>query len=87
MDSDRYGKQFCLSLVQDGVMEYESIANPVWANASRTMISIDIVFPSLGPNPVKFNASPSDVMSYGREIYQAIVSGKYGSIAEPISQE
>lgn len=67
-------------------MEYNSIANPVWIDATHTMIAIDIVFPSLGVSPVKFNASPDDVMPYGREIYADLVAGKYGAIAEPSTQ-
>jgi hypothetical protein len=64
-------------------MEYHSIANPIWADQAKTMIAIDIVFTSLGEAPVKFNASPKDVMSYGREIYADLIAGKYGAIAEP----
>jgi hypothetical protein len=67
-------------------MEYNSIANPVWANAEHTLISINIVFPAIGEAAVKFNASASDVMPYGREIYNALVSGQYGVIAEYTTQ-
>ncbi|TCK87371.1 hypothetical protein [Paraburkholderia sp. BL9I2N2] len=63
-------------------MTYDSIANPVWFDAAHTMISVDIVFHDLGTTPVKFNASPEDVMDYGREIYADLVAGKYGPIAE-----
>lgn len=64
-------------------MEYHSIANPVWIDDARTVIAIDIVFPSLGDAPVKFTASDKDVMSYGRDIHAALIAGTYGPIAEP----
>lgn len=64
-------------------MEYTSVANPVWFNAAHTMIVVDVVFPSLGETPVKFNASPNDSMAYGREIYADIIAGKYGAISDP----
>lgn len=65
-------------------MEYHSIANPVWVDQGKTVIAIDIVFPSLGSTPVKFSASPIDCMSYGREIYADLIAGKYGPIADPV---
>jgi hypothetical protein len=46
------------------------------------MIAIQIVFPSIGQTPLKFVASPNDVMGYGREIYADLIAGKYGAIAE-----
>jgi hypothetical protein len=64
-------------------MEYHSISNPVWVDESHTMITIDIVFPSLGDAPVKFNASDKDCMDYGRAIHADLIAGKYGQIAEP----
>jgi hypothetical protein len=67
-------------------MDYHSIANPVWIDATHTMIKIDIVFPSLGPDTVKFNASDKDCMQYGRDIHADLIAGKYGPIAEPIIQ-
>ena len=62
---------------------YSSVANPVWYDAAHTMITVDVVFEHLGPDPVKFVASPKDGMPYGREIYAALVAGDYGPIADP----
>jgi hypothetical protein len=45
------------------------------------MVVVDVVFPSLGTAPVKFNASPNDSMDYGRAIYADILAGKYGAIS------
>lgn len=67
------------------MITYENVSAPVWSDAGHTMISIDVIFPSLGQAPVKFNASPLDVMDYGREIYADLVSGKYGPIAEHVA--
>lgn len=61
---------------------YTNVANPRWADAAHTVVVVDVVFESLGAAPVKFNASPLDVMDYGREIYADLVAGKYGPIAE-----
>lgn len=63
-------------------MEYNSITKQVWYDAAHTMITVDIVFPSLGASPVVFVASPKDGMEYGREIYADLIAGKYGAIAE-----
>ncbi|SAL10604.1 hypothetical protein AWB73_00133 [Caballeronia turbans] len=63
------------------MMEYTSVANPVWFDASHSMIVVDVVFPALSDTPVKFNASPKDSMAYGREIYADIIAGKYGAIS------
>jgi hypothetical protein len=62
-------------------MEYTSVANPVWFDATHKMVVVDVVFPSLGTAPVKFNASPNDSMDYGRAIYADILAGKYGAIS------
>lgn len=61
---------------------YKDVSNPVWFDAAHTMVTVDVVFESLGEGAVKFNASPDDVMDYGREIYADLVAGKYGPIAE-----
>lgn len=65
------------------MMEYTSVKTPVWLDATHKMISVEVVFPHLGETPVKFNASPDDVMDYGRQIYAEIIAGTYGAIAEP----
>jgi hypothetical protein len=64
-------------------MDYHSISNPIWTDATRTMVTIDIVFPALGDASVKFNASQNDVMPHGRAIYAELIAGTHGVIAEP----
>lgn len=66
-------------------MEFTSIANPIWYDASHTMITIDIVIPAINAAPMKFVASPKDSMDYGRAIYADLVAGKYGDIAEYVA--
>lgn len=66
-------------------MEYHSIANPIWADVTKTMVTVDVVFPALGDASVKFNASPNDVMPHGRAIYAELIAGNHGAIAEPIT--
>jgi hypothetical protein len=68
-------------------MDYHSIANPVWVDSTYSMVVIDVVFPSLGDAPVKFAASPKDVMPYGRDIFAALIAGQYGPIAEATVQQ
>jgi hypothetical protein len=63
-------------------MEYTSVSNPVWVDAAHTAVTADVVFPHLGDAPVKFVAAPYDVMDYGRELFESIVAGQYGAIAE-----
>jgi hypothetical protein len=63
-------------------MEYTSVSNPRWVDAAHTAIAVDIVFPSLGASPLKFTATPTDVMPYGVVIYTDVIAGKYGAIAE-----
>jgi hypothetical protein len=65
------------------MMEYNSVKNPVWFDSGHKMISVEVVFPAMSQTPVKFNASPDDCMDYGRTMYEELVSGKYGPIAEP----
>lgn len=62
--------------------EYTSVANPIWYDSAHTMVTVDVVFPRLGSSPVKFVASPTDGMAYGKQIYADLVAGKYGAIAE-----
>lgn len=66
-------------------MEYTFVSNPQWVDAAHTAIVGDVVFPSLGASPLKFTATPYDVMPYGREIYADLIAGKYGEIAEHVS--
>lgn len=61
---------------------YHSVSNPVWYDSAHTMVTVDVVFPHLGDASVKFVASPNDGMEYGREMFDAIVAGQYGVIAE-----
>lgn len=63
-------------------MEYTSVSNPKWVDSSHTAIAADVIFPSLSDSAVRFNATPHDVMPYGVAIYNDLVAGKYGVIAE-----
>jgi hypothetical protein len=48
--------------------------------ATSTGLAIDVIWdnPALGPIP--FTATPDDVETYGREIYQEAISGEYGPL-------
>lgn len=66
-------------------MEYTTVSNPQWADSAHTAIAVDVIFPALGGSPVRFNATPNDVMPYGVVIYNDAIAGKYGAIAEHIT--
>lgn len=56
------------------------ITEPKWSNPESTRIDCMVVFPQIGPGPVPFTASPSDIEEHGRLIFEAIVAGKCGPI-------
>lgn len=59
-----------------------SLTNPRWANAEHTMIDCQITTSQFGDEVLPFTASPDDVEPHGRAIFQDLVDGKYGPIAE-----
>jgi hypothetical protein len=59
-----------------------SLNNPIWADADHTMINCEITTSQFGDEVLLFTASPSDCEAHGRAIFDDIVSGKYGDIAE-----
>ena len=59
-----------------------SLKDPKWANAAHTMIDCVITTSQLGAEELPFTASPSDPEAYGRQIFDDLVTGKYGPIAD-----
>lgn len=64
---------------------YSSVSEPAWFDADHTMIAATVVFEHLKNIPVRFVASAKDGEAHGREIYEDIVAGKYGPIAESVT--
>lgn len=59
-----------------------SLTNPRWANSEQTMIDCEITTSQFGDEVLPFTASSTDVEAHGRAIFDDIVAGKYGPIAE-----
>lgn len=58
-----------------------SIKNPKWAGQEETLIDCEIVFEGMEQTPVPFTANKNDCEAHGREVFEAILSGKFGEIA------
>jgi hypothetical protein len=61
-------------------MEIKNVRNISWSNPEHTTIDCEVDHVIYGW--ISFTASPNDVELHGREIYEVIVSGKYGVISE-----
>ncbi|WP_397473750.1 tail fiber assembly protein [Pusillimonas sp.] len=61
-------------------MNYTTVSNLRYSNAAQTAIDMDVFFVELG-EAVPFTAAADDPMQYGRDIYDAAVSGAFGPIA------
>ena len=59
-----------------------SLTNPQWANESFTSINCNITTSQFGDEVLPFTADQNDVAAHGRAIFQDLVAGKYGPIAE-----
>jgi hypothetical protein len=61
-------------------MNYTSVSAPAWANAEHTAINCLVNFEGLGEVP--FTAAAVDQYPYVVTIFNQIVAGNYGAIAE-----
>ena len=59
---------------------FTNIQNPVWANAEHTLIDVIATHPKYGDIP--FTASPDDSEKHCSDLFQALVNGDHGVIAE-----
>lgn len=59
-----------------------SVLNATWADEEQTMIDCNITISQFGDEVLPFTASKNDVELHGRQIFDLIVSGEYGDIAE-----
>jgi hypothetical protein len=72
-----------MSEVQSESLEEKKIwvgaRKPIWADSSKTSISLMVDFEGLGE--VDFTASPNDPMSYGAELFELASAGKFGEVS------
>lgn len=59
-----------------------SLENPAWANADHTLIDCVITTSQFGDEKLPFTASPTDCEPHGRAMFERIVAGEFGPIAE-----
>jgi hypothetical protein len=59
-----------------------SVTNPIWANEEHTLIDCEITTSQFGDEILPFTASLNDVELHGKVIFNDLISGKYGPIAE-----
>lgn len=57
-------------------------AAPRWANADQTRIDIDVVFPHLGTDPVRYTAAQTDPgWPHSEEIFSRAAAGEFGTVS------
>lgn len=59
-----------------------SLINPIWSNAEKTTIDCIITTSQFGDEQLPFTADKNDVAAHGRAIFEDLVAGKYGPIAD-----
>jgi len=62
-------------------MQVEFVDNPVWADAEHTMINALVKWAHLS-EAHPFAACASDCEAHGRELFQRLVAGEFGEVAE-----
>ena len=62
-----------------------SLSNPRWSNAEHTAIDCEITTSQFGEEVLPFTAAQNDIEAHGRAIFDDIVAGAYGSIAEYVA--
>lgn len=66
------------------MLTIQSASNPVYTSANGTSISLNVKFVEI-PEIVPFNATPTDSMTYGVELYNNALAGDYGPIASYVA--
>lgn len=64
-----------------------SVSSPVWGDDEHTFIDCFITTSQFGNEKLPFTASPLDPELHGRKIFEDLVAGKYGEIAEFVPKE
>lgn len=69
--------------VEQNPFEVTSVADPVWFDAEHTVIKCTVSF-ARGDTVEGYAACSYDPEEHGRELFAAIVSGKYGPIGKHV---
>jgi hypothetical protein len=64
-----------------------SLTNPQWVNEEHTAINCEITTSQFGNEVLPFTADSQDVEAHGRAIFDDLVKGKYGPIAECVAPQ
>jgi hypothetical protein len=56
--------------------------NPTWANAEHTAIEVQVEWQQMKGLLMPFTASSSDTAAHGLDLFNRLVSGEFGLIAE-----
>lgn len=59
-------------------------ANPQWANAAHDAVNCQVTFSHIG-KPLPFCAMASDPEPHGQALFDALIAGKYGPIADYVA--
>jgi len=60
--------------------------NPQWGDAEHTVINIEAKWEHLeSEGYLPFTANPNDVEEHGRDLYNRIINGEFGTIAEYVA--
>jgi hypothetical protein len=59
-----------------------SVSNPHYSNAELTSVDCEVVFKEFGEGSLPFTASSNDCEAHGRALFERIVAGEFGPIAE-----
>ena len=68
------------------MMKIISLVQPFYCNAERTAITALVHFEGM-PDAIPFTATRDDGVSYGADLFDALVAGEYGDIAPYVESD
>lgn len=63
---------------------FTSVKDPRWSDSTKSRVDCFVTVEHLGSEVIPFTACSQDSEAHGRRLFDEIVSGKYGAIAEYI---
>lgn len=66
-------------------MNYTSVRNPIWANATHSRLICEVCFDDLSEEFVSFTAVSSGDYPHTHEIFARCVAGEFGPVSEYVS--
>ena len=61
---------------------FTSVSNAKWSDSTKSRIDCTVTVSHLGDEVIQFTACSQDVEEHGRKLYEEIVDGKHGPIAD-----